>query len=90
VEKYLKALLTLKQIEFAKTHDLTELVWLLPAELGLRPYLEALSELNRYAVETRYPGEWEPITREEAEAAVKLALEVRHVIRTYLPDDVTK
>jgi HEPN domain-containing protein len=26
VEKYLKALLTLRQIEFSKTHDLTELL----------------------------------------------------------------
>jgi hypothetical protein len=35
-----------------------------PVDLGI---------LNRYAVEARYPGDWEPISREEAEEAVMLA-----------------
>ena len=30
-------------------------------------------ELSQYAVQTRYPGDWEPITREEAERAYELA-----------------
>jgi HEPN domain-containing protein len=29
--------------------------------------------LNRYSVEARYPGEWEEISRTEAERAVMLA-----------------
>ena len=56
VEKYLKALLSYHKIDFPKTHDVAELLALLPANsrLGLKP--EELAELNPYAVEGRYPG----------------------------------
>lgn len=47
-----------------------------PVDLGI---------LNRYAVEARYPGDWEPITREEAEEAVLLAERVRAEVRQHLP-----
>jgi HEPN domain-containing protein len=47
-----------------------------PVDLGI---------LNRYAVEARYPGDWEPITREEAEEAVLLAERVRTEVRRHLP-----
>ncbi len=42
--------------------------------------------MNRYAVEARYPGEWEPIGREEAEESVRVARLVRAVVRTIMPD----
>jgi HEPN domain-containing protein len=32
--------------------------------------------LTQYAVETRYPGEWKPITDEEARAALEMAAQV--------------
>ena len=35
--------------------------------------MEDMVELNRYSVEARYPGEWEEISRAEAERAVMLA-----------------
>jgi HEPN domain-containing protein len=41
--------------------------------------------LNRYTIEARYPGDWEPITREEAEEAVAIARRVRDAVRTHLP-----
>jgi len=44
-----------------------------------------LAILNRYAVEVRYPGNWEPISREEAEDAVALAEKIRREIRRHLP-----
>lgn len=46
-----------------------------PVDLGI---------LNRYAVEPRYPGDWEPITREEAEEADFLAERVRAEVRQHL------
>lgn len=85
VEKYLKALLTWRQIDFRRTHDLPELLLQLPEHLALQSYLAGVSLLNRYAVEARYPGDWEPISREDAEEAVQLALVLRAAIREHLP-----
>jgi HEPN domain-containing protein len=86
-EKYVKALLTLREIELPNTHDLLELIWLLPEETGLRSRAEEISQINRYAVEARYPGDWEPIAREEAEAAVATARQVRQTVRALLPPE---
>jgi HEPN domain-containing protein len=78
------------QIEFHRTHDLLERVWLLPEEIGLRSEVASLSELNRYAVETRYPGDWEPITRDDAEAALATAGRIRDLLRAHLPSGVVE
>ena len=48
-----------------------------------------LASLNRYAVDARYPGFWEPIEREEAEGAVAAAREVMVVGRRALSADAT-
>ena len=47
------------------------------------PYVE---EITPYAIETRYPGEWEPQTREDAEQAVAIAHRIKHTIRKLLPE----
>ena len=84
-EKYLKAALTLYSVPFPKTHDLTELLRLVPPgnDLGLAG--AEVAELNAYAVATRYPGDQEPFNRAEAEAAVVLAQRVRDAARMRLP-----
>lgn len=84
-EKYLKALLTLHQRPFPRSHDLLELFRRLQSEIDLKIEPIDLGILNRYAVEARYPGDWEPITREEAEEAVALAEKVRAEVRRHLP-----
>jgi HEPN domain-containing protein len=83
-EKYLKALLTQYGVAFPKIHDLTELVALLPADA--RPVLPPgiLEALNPYAIETRYPGVWEPIERDEALRAVAAVRLVRDAVRPLL------
>jgi HEPN domain-containing protein len=81
VEKCLKALLVQRSVEFPKTHDVVVLRRLVPAGIDLGCDLAELSALNRYAVETRYPGDWDPITRQEAEAAVTVARRVRDLAR---------
>ena len=43
--------------------------------------------LNRYVIEGRYPGEWEPITAEEAREAIAMAREVRNAVRPKLPNE---
>ena len=85
VEKYLKAFLTSAQIEFPKMHSIVELMALLPA--AARPQLgaEEQQRLTNYATVTRYPGDWEPITRDEAEQAVGMARKVREEVRKHLP-----
>ena len=90
VEKYIKALLTHLSIDFPKIHDIRELSTLLPPDL--RPPLSVAEQerLTYYAVETRYPGVWEPFTRIEAEAAVATARRLRESIRPNLPAGAVK
>lgn len=87
-EKYLKALLTVLGVAFPRTHDLMELLSLVPGSAGLTLTVADLGKLNRYAVETRYPGDWEPITREEAQEAVAGAQRMRTQARSLLPPAV--
>ena len=41
--------------------------------------------LNPYIIEGRYPGDWDPISREQSEAAVAIARQVREAVRGLLP-----
>jgi HEPN domain-containing protein len=72
-EKYLKALLLRAGGEPPRTHDLRLLLQRLPADVAVLFRMEDMVELNRYSIEARYPGEWEEISRAEAERAVMLA-----------------
>jgi HEPN domain-containing protein len=85
VEKYLKALLVLHGIEFARVHHVGDLINRLP--LTLRPDLtpEEQEVLTDYAVSTRYPGDYERIPLAEARCAVQIARRVRKQIRRHLP-----
>ena len=89
-EKYLKALLVLKSIDFPRTHDVGELVALLPAEC--RPMLtsEEQERLTDYATVTRYPGDYEPILLSETRKALWVARRVRSAIRKLLPRKVLR
>lgn len=86
-EKYLKVLLIFHGVEFPKTHDLEALIYLLPKEMDLHLDIPAVLSLNRYPVEARYPGDWDPMDREEAERAVQIAQAVRDAVRALLPPD---
>lgn len=85
VEKYLKALLVLHGIEFARVHHLSDLLNRLPTRL--RPDLtpEEQEQLTDYAVSARYPGDYERIPLVEARHAVQVARRVRNQIRRHLP-----
>ena len=87
VEKYLKAILVARRTPFPKTHDLTKIVGLLPADA--RPGLprEEQDVLTSYATVTLYPGGYDPITLAEAERAVGIARRVREEVRTLLPEE---
>jgi HEPN domain-containing protein len=84
-EKYLKALLVSRSVDFPKTHDLRILMQMVPKEVKLGLRMNEVLPLNRYTIEARYPGDWEPITRKEAKEALAIACKVRQAVRTYLP-----
>lgn len=85
VEKYLKALLVLRGVDFARTHHIGALVSLLPARLQPDLMPEEQAVLSDYAVTTRYPGDYERIPLAEARRAVQIARRVRRQIRAHLP-----
>jgi hypothetical protein len=47
---------------------------------------EEQDRLTEYAVTTRYPGDYDPILREEAQDAVRLARRLRNQVRRRLPE----
>jgi HEPN domain-containing protein len=74
VEKALKAVLRSRGIDFPKTHDIGELLALLERSGQKIPQdFWKADSLTTYAVETRYPGPAEPVTRSEYREAVALA-----------------
>jgi HEPN domain-containing protein len=73
-EKAIKSLLVKRQIEFPFTHVIGVLLDLCQnAGFKLDENLGESTGLTRYAVATRYPGEIDLITREEAREAARLA-----------------
>jgi HEPN domain-containing protein len=87
-EKYLKGYLVLQQVAFPRTHDLVVLLRL-ASGAGLRGLRAGdVQPLNRYIVEARYPGDWDPIDRNEAEQTVAQARKVREAVRAHLPEDL--
>jgi HEPN domain-containing protein len=86
VEKYLKTFLTWHQVEFPKTHDIKRLLKLVSeCDPRLAQELSDAADLTAYAVEYRYPGEYPPVTTDEAASAVTMADRVRDQIRKRLP-----
>jgi HEPN domain-containing protein len=85
VEKYIKAVLVLRGIAFARTHNIRVLMHLLgeKPQFVLEPGVQ--DRLTDYATASRYPGEDEPITLAEARQAVGIARSVRRAIRRLLP-----
>jgi HEPN domain-containing protein len=73
VEKSLKAVLLAKQVEFPKTHNLKVLLDLIPPTVPPPPEADCTAALSDYAVSSRYPGEYEPVSEEEYQEAVRLA-----------------
>jgi len=86
-EKYLKALLTLGGIHAPRTHDLEEIFALLPRDIQPEMEAAALSSLNTYAVDVRYPDDWREPQRDEAVRAMEIAATLRTSARRALPQD---
>ncbi len=85
IEKYIKALLVLNAIEFGRTHQLSKLLALVPSSIRPQMTPEEQERFTEFAVITRYPGDDDPITREEARQAVQTARRIRNQVRKRLP-----
>ncbi len=77
VEKSIKAVLIHFRIAFPYTHDIAVLRDLVRSSGRNWPNdLDRAAELTDYAVESRYPGPFDEVTREEYDQAVALATRV--------------
>ena len=72
-EKALKAVLILRSVAFPKTHNIRTLIDFLPEGLNLPEEAKGAAILTDYAVQTRYPGDLEPVTEEEYREALRIA-----------------
>jgi HEPN domain-containing protein len=87
VEKSLKGLLTIHQVEFTKTHNLLLLLDLcLPFIPDLDDYREQFAEMTVYAVETRYPGDFFMPSQEEAKLALGVGNEVLAIVKQHFTE----
>ncbi len=84
IEKYLKAFLISKGIEFPKTHNISELLALMPPNVSVNLSPEEQERLTDYATVARYPGMYDDISLSETRKAVTIARRIRKELRTIL------
>jgi HEPN domain-containing protein len=76
-EKALKAVCIQNNVDFPRTHSIVRLVDILDAAgLTIPKAVKEADILTQYAVETRYPGWMEPVTKDEFTEALALAARV--------------
>jgi HEPN domain-containing protein len=74
VEKALKGLLLYHDFEPEFTHNIEILLQDLKKFTEIPEDIKETSQLTPYAIQTRYPGEYDEITQEEYEKSVKVAV----------------
>jgi len=83
-EKYLKALLVFHRIDFPYTHNISRLIELCPMSEAWKSSVIDAEELSPYAISTRYPGEEDEVSKQEALRAIEIAEQVRNLVRKAL------
>jgi len=77
VEKSIKAFLVHRNIEFDKIHSISKLLKQIEdAGITVPEEIKETSELTVYAVDTRYPGDYDPVTEPEYRLALTMAEKV--------------
>jgi len=85
VEKYLKALLVRRQIEFPKTHDIEKLVRLLrTVHPEIADSLLEAKWLTPFGVEIRYPADFPETLPGDENRAIELAGRAREAVMALL------
>ncbi|MBI4680278.1 MAG: HEPN domain-containing protein [Nitrospirae bacterium] len=82
-EKYLKAFLTIKNVDFPYTHNISLLLELCSSYADWAKDLHEAEDLTPYAITARYPGK-DKVTKKDAVKAVETANKVRKIIRKVL------
>jgi len=87
-EKYLKAYLTYRQVEFGKTHNIRELLDLVASvDDALSQDLAAAATLNPYGVDARYPGDLPEPSEEDSNEALRIAHQVAEAVSDRMKED---
>jgi len=86
-EKYLKAYLVVRGIDFPYTHNIARLLELCSDRPDWAEMLKDAEELTPFAITARYPGEDEHVEETEARRAVEVAAHVRVVVGAALRDE---
>jgi HEPN domain-containing protein len=73
VEKAFKGLLIYYGVEPEFTHNIGFLLNKLEERIEIPENIKISTDLTKYAVQTRYPGEYDDITKEEYEKSLKIA-----------------
>lgn len=61
-------------VDFPRTHAIEVLLDLIKTQgMEVPEGVDRAFELSQYAVQTRYPGEWEPVKKKEARGALERA-----------------
>ena len=84
-EKYLKAFLVSRQIEFPKTHNIRELLgFVASVDKKLAQFLKPSIVLTPYGVLVRYPDDGQRVDHKKAVIAVGLAQKVEKSVKKKL------
>jgi len=86
-EKYLKAYLVFRRVDFPYTHDIAKLLALCAVHAVWIQELRDAEGLTPFAATARYPGKVEDVTRREALRAVQIAGRVQKVVRKALTEE---
>jgi len=81
VEKYLKAYLVYRKIDFPYTHDISRLLELCSSLVDWVAEIADARKLTIYASTSRYPGIERIVTETEAKNAINIATHVRDIVR---------
>lgn len=85
-EKYIKAYLVWREVDFPKTHDLERLLDLVESVgADLAESLRDVIVLTPYGTELRYPGDRPDVSPDQAREALELARLVRDKVLPLLP-----
>jgi HEPN domain-containing protein len=86
-EKALKAVLLYRKIDFPLTHDIEGLIDIFDkAGIPVPSDFQSAGVLTPYAVETRYPGNWDEMTEKEVNEAIKLGSKIVTWSKKYIKE----
>ena len=89
-EKYLKAFLVLRGVDFPHTHNIARLRKLCVDLASWAEDLRDADELTEFAITSRYPGHEMKVTATDAQVSIRIAEVVRETVRRALSDEAVQ